>query len=57
MPVAASGFPVPPLPSAANAAIKNLNVDSAVIVGHSAGGRVAIDMVTGKCGDKHVEAS
>ena len=45
----ASSFPAPPLPQVALEAIKNLDVNSAVIVGHSAGGRAALDMVTGRC--------
>ena len=43
----AGSFPAPSLPATALAAINKTKVDAAVIVGHSAGGRVAIDMVTG----------
>lgn len=48
-PPSASSSSAPPLPPAALDAIKNLDVHSAVVVGHSAGGRVALDMVTGGC--------
>lgn len=44
----ASNFPTPPLSLDAQTAIKEVNVDSAVVLGHSAGGRVAVDMVTGE---------
>ena len=41
----------PPLPTAAQTAIRNLNLPSVVIFGHSVGGEVAIDLITGKrCG-------
>lgn len=43
----ASSFAVLALPAIAQAAIKRTNSGSAVVVGHSAGGRVALDVVTG----------
>ena len=43
-----AGFDAPSFPAAAKIAINNTNLASAVILGHSAGGRVANDIVTGE---------
>lgn len=43
-----AGFDAPTFPAAAQIAIRSTNLASAVILGHSAGGRVANDMVTGE---------
>ena len=47
-----AGFDAPSFPAAAQIAIRSTNLASAVILGHSAGGRVANDMVTGETGCK-----
>jgi len=39
---------LPPIPVAAQSAIKSVNLDSVVLIGHSLGGQVAVNILAGR---------